>query len=94
MYETESILARGTATAEVVEIAPSLGHHAERVPLDLSLVDAVLVACEFSDDQNEVRDLVDAMVHRPDVPVVCEPPASPAWATPPDRIRHTSDTRA
>lgn len=89
MFETESILARGAATAEVVEIGPALAHHAGHEPLELSLIDAVLAACELSDDQSEVRDLVDAMVRRPDVRVISEP-APPTWATPLDRIRHTS----
>jgi hypothetical protein len=89
MFETESILARGAATAEVVEIAPARAGRAECEPLELSLIDAVLAACELSDDQSEVRDLVDAMVCRPDVRMVAEP-APPAWAVPLDRIGHTS----
>lgn len=89
MFEADTVLARGAATSEALEIgpAPASGRAAEEDPLELTLIDAVLAACELSDDQTEVRDLVDAMVRRPDVRVVAE--ARPtAWARALDGIRH------
>ena len=90
MFEADTILARGAATSEALEIGPALARRcaaADAEPLELTLIDAVLAACELSDDQSEVRDLVDAMVRRPDVRVVAEA-RPPSWARPLDGIRH------
>lgn len=88
MFESESILARGHATAQTLEISTRRASAPAGELLELTLIDAVMAACELSEDETEVRDLVDAMVRRPDVRVVAEP-APPSWAEPLDRIRHS-----
>ena len=85
------ILARGQATGETLEIEALQPVTGEPVivpeQLELTLIDAVLAACELSEDETEVADLVDAMVRRDDVRVVPEASAPP-WAQPLDGIRH------
>ncbi len=43
------------------------------LPAELSVVDAVLWACDLSEDETEVGDLVDAALRRPGVRVVDDP---------------------
>ena len=105
MFEAETILARGRAMAEALEIAPAHAGTEGRErpaadagtegreerpagePFELTLIDAVVAACELSEDETEVRDLVDAIVQRPDVRVVAES-RPPTRARPARRIRH------
>ena len=85
MFEICSILARGQATAETLEISRPSAAEPSGVLLELTLIDAVIAACELSEDETEVGDLVDAMVRRPDVRVVAEPRPAAPWAQLSDR---------
>ena len=73
---------RGSRTGNV-PIVPGLEIPSEL--LELTLIDAVIAACELSEDETEVSDLVDAMVRRPDVRVVAEPRPAAPWAQLSDR---------
>ena len=55
--------------AELAEAALAAG----ALPADLSVVDAVLWACDLSEDETEVGDLVDAALRRPGVHVIDDP---------------------